>query len=72
MDLAAREAGHFGGPFWNGPVNKAFEQLHDKWRVCDDPVGIIERTLPLLTYRQNFVDKPNFGSALHRERLTDE
>ena len=43
MDLAAREAGHFGGPFWNGPVNKAFEQLHDKWRVCDDPVAKVEQ-----------------------------
>ena len=24
-------------PFWNGPVNKAFEQLHDKWQWQEVP-----------------------------------
>ena len=42
IDLAAREAGHFGRPFWKGPVNKAFEQLNDQRRVGGDLVGVIE------------------------------
>ena len=58
IDLAAREAGHFGRPFWKGPVNKAFEQLHDQRRVCDDLVGVIERTLALFADRQILLTNP--------------